>query len=478
MSECSSSRNEKPPDPPHNDVLGETIVAVPPWYRSKRHLAPLACFLAVFIMYITRFALSQAILEVSKLYAWNEHQAAMVTYSFYVGYLSTQVLGGYFSHRLGSKPVVTVGLLISCLMTCLFPLVADKLYLVVILRVLTGVGQGVLYPAMTGIITQWVLPSERSFVFNFAWSGGQAGTIFALGSFPYFAFWTGSWKWPFYIYAFFGFIWYLFWHFFIYSSPEEHPNLDIRERSLLQASKVPISSVINADKDPVPWLLLLKSPSIYVIMSIYFSYCWAFYLLISYLPNYLTYVLGFKEASQGLLAMTPYIGLWLAILASGYLSDILSSNGMSLLSVRKLMVSLGLFPSACLLLILSFFQYSEFYLYNMVSLFLIITISGISMAGYSPNPMDLSPAYAGIILSLGNVVGGSAGIFSLLFTGAMLDWGECGKNFPPSESCLIAWSWLFRVSAGMYLLGNLIWHIFARVKPLNLTAQNSASLAF
>ena len=452
-----------------------------PWYRSKRHLAPLACFFAVFIMFITRFALSQAIIHISKLYSWNELQSAMVTYSFYLGYLATQVIGGYLSHRMGSKPVVAVGLLLSCVATCLFPFAAPIFSLVVVLRIITGLGQGVLYPAMTDLISHWVLPAEKSFIFNFSWSGGQAGTIFALGSYPYIADWTDSWKWPFYIYALFGVAWYLFWHFFIYSSPESHPKLGLLERSLLvqekqlSCSSSSLSQAASSQKPPVPWMLLFKSPAIHALMCIYFSYCWTFYLLLSYLPSYLTYMLGYQNASQGLLAMTPYIGLWITLITSGYASDFLASHGIPLLRVRKLMVITGFVPSAVLLLMVSFYQGSDHDLFILICLFLIISLSGFAMAGFSPNPMDLSPTYAGIILSLGNIVGGSAGIFSLLFTGFMLHWGECGKAYPSSQQCQMAWACLFRVAGCVYCLGTIAWVAFVRVKPLNLSCQVAPS---
>ena len=413
-----------------------------PWYKRKRYLPPLACFLAVFMMYITRFALSQAIIYVSKYYNWTESQSAMAAYSFYVGYLMTQILGGYCSHLYGSKPVVSIGIGVSCLATCLFPLLAFNFPMVIVLRMLTGIGQGVLYPAMVELLSHWILPSEKSLVFNFAWSGGQAGTIFALGSYPYIAAWT-DWKWPFYIYALIGVAWFLLWQFFIYETPDKHPGLNPREKALLDRHQDRGRS--NSGSGPevsrkVPWLALLSSPSLYVLMSIYFTYCWTFYLLISYLPLYLTYVLGYEGASQGLLAMSPYIGLWICLIVSGLFSDYLIRTGMPTIVVRKLMVIIGLFFPACLMIILSYYQDPSSHFFILVSLFCIISISGFSMAGYSPNPMELSPTYSGIITSLGNIVGGSAGIFSLLFTGFMLKWGQCEKSFPPSDqnwSCLL-----------------------------------------
>jgi MFS family permease len=330
------------------------------------------------------------------------------------------------------------------------------------------------------LLSHWILPNEKSLVFNVAWSGGQAGTIFALGTFPYLAYWARSWHVPFYIFAALGIPWALFWIYCIFDTPASHPRLNPREKILLatkqdrrQSSHGVSGPNGQSQSPPVPWLALLTSPPLYVLMCIYFTYCWTFYLLISYLPMYLTYVLGYQGASQGLLAMAPYIGLWISLVVSGLFSDHLIKSGLAVIVVRKLMVFLGLAIPAIVMLLLGFFQSTQSPFFILVALFIIISMSGISMAGYSPNPMDLSPTYAGIITSLGNIIGGSSGIFSLFFTGYMLDWGGCTRSYPPTPQCLAAWSWLFAIGAGFYLLGTAVWLLFLSVSPLKLSPEET-----
>ena len=61
--------------------------------------------------------------------------------------------------------------------------------------------------------------------------------------------------------------------------------------------------------------------------------------------------------------------------------------------------------------------------------------------------MDIGPHYVGILLGLSNTTGVLAGVFGIAATGYILQHGS--------------WDDVFKVAVALYLLGTLVWNIFA-----------------
>lgn len=57
-------------------------------------------------------------------------------------------------------------------------------------------------------------------------------------------FW-GGWPLAFYLFGSLGIVWYIFWLFFIYNTPAEHPRIDFEERLYIEASVEPKHLVRN-----------------------------------------------------------------------------------------------------------------------------------------------------------------------------------------------------------------------------------------
>jgi hypothetical protein len=72
-------------------------------------------------------------------FEWNEETQGYILSAYYYGYVATQLLGGRLSEMFGSKVVLGPGVLISGLMSLLYP-VASRLNVgaFIAVRVLTG----------------------------------------------------------------------------------------------------------------------------------------------------------------------------------------------------------------------------------------------------------------------------------------------------------------------------------------------------
>ena len=72
------------------------------------------------------------------------------------------MLGGYLANRFNAKHVIGWSLLISSVATILTPLAASfGIAYVIAARVLTGLGQGVVFPSTYALYAHWVPPRER-----------------------------------------------------------------------------------------------------------------------------------------------------------------------------------------------------------------------------------------------------------------------------------------------------------------------------
>jgi MFS family permease len=70
---------------------------------------------------------------------WDKKLQGFILSSYFFGYLSTQVLGGWLGGRYGAKHVASCGLLLSIAATVLLPVAARfSPYLVIVLRIIVG----------------------------------------------------------------------------------------------------------------------------------------------------------------------------------------------------------------------------------------------------------------------------------------------------------------------------------------------------
>ncbi len=166
---------------------------------------------AVFICYIDRVIISIAIIPMSAEYGWDSEQQGLVLSSFFLGYLLTQVAGGWLAERYGGKIVLAAGVVFWSLSTILTPIAAaGGLTALLITRVLMGVGEGVTFPSIYALFGRWIPESVRSRAIGILFSMIPLGSVFALLTTPWIVTHYG-WEMGFYLFGAVGFVWWLFW---------------------------------------------------------------------------------------------------------------------------------------------------------------------------------------------------------------------------------------------------------------------------
>ena len=374
-------------------------------------------FAAVFICYIDRVNISVAIIPMAEEFNWGLQTQGMILSSFAVGYILLQVIGGRLADRYGGKIILGIGVLVWSLFTILAPPAAALgITLLIMTRILMGMGEAVTFPSFYSLYGKWIPLNERARAVGFANSAIPLGTAFALIISPIIIQQLG-WEWVFYIFGFMGFIWYAFWHRMVTSDPRTH---------------------------------LLKYKAVWAIAVAHFCNNWTLYVLLSWAPTFINKGLGVELASVGLLAMIPQAASFISINLAGNLADRLITSGMPVLRVRKLMQTVGFGGLAvCLLLVTS----AETVTGAIAIMALGSALGAGSTGGFAVNHMDIAPKHAGTLMGITNTAGTIPGIVGVFLSGMILELTG-------------SWALVFGTAAAISLVGLVVFLRYAQADKL------------
>lgn len=118
--------------------------------------------------------------------------------------------GGMMADKCGGKWVLGLGILSTSVLTILTPYITDKggfasLYL---WRVLIGAGEGVTFPGLSVLVSNWIPLRERGRLGAMIFGGGQIGTVIGFYATAYLmdAFET-TWSPAYFVYGTTGVVW-------------------------------------------------------------------------------------------------------------------------------------------------------------------------------------------------------------------------------------------------------------------------------
>jgi len=385
----------------------------------------------------------------SKIFQYTSFQQGIILSSFFVGYILTQLPGGWFATRYGGKWIYGIGVLFTAVLTLLTPIAAQiHIGLLITVRILEGIAEGVTYPAFHALLSKWAPPLERSRMASFAYGGGFAGTVIAfpassaIASSTYF-----GWQWIFYIFGGIGVLWFLFWAILASNSPSEDKSISFQEKNYLMVS-LPAQQKITK----IPWKCILKNGPVWALIVTSGCSSWGFYTVLTWLPSYLQDILNFDLETAGPIEILPYVGIWLFAVLAGVFADLLIKNSVSVTAVRKIFQDITLIISAIALIATG---YATTPVSAVALMTLAVSSMGFGISGIGTNQLDIFPEFAGIILGLSNTAGNVPGIISPSLTGWIL-----GSQRTDIER----WRIVFYISGGVDLFGAVIWTLFASGK--------------
>ncbi|XP_019853503.1 PREDICTED: sialin-like [Amphimedon queenslandica] len=434
----------------------------------KRYILAVLSFLGFVNVYAMRVNLSMAIIVMAngtdgrkhshRTYNWTPTEQGFLLSAFFVGYIITQIPGGWLAQRFSAKYVFGVGILATAIFTLLTPLAASLgIWVLVAVRILEGIFEGVTFPSNHTLWGKWAPPAERSRLITFVFAGQYVGNIL---SFPLTALlckygFAGGWPSAFYLCGIMGVIWFFFWLFLAFDSPSSHPRITSAERRYIENAITEIDNK-NIVKVPTPWFDILTSPAVWGTIVVQFSSNYGFYVLLTTMPTYFKQAVGFDIKKDlvmnGVFSAIPYFFDTIVVFVAGAAADLIKDRFLSVTNTRKLFSCSSLVLQALFIVLCAYFGTTK--LLALLLLTLTVSVGGMQLAGHSVAMLEMAPRYAGIIMGLCNTAGTLPGIIGPLITKLIAH-----ANDSDTEVLIEEWRNVFIIAAEVFLFGAAIFAI-------------------
>lgn len=392
-------------------------------------------------------------LEASGSLVWDKRTQGSVLGAFFWGYLVSQIPAGLLAVRLGGKWCFGGAMIAAGVLTILTPVVASHTFEgMMALRIMLGVASGITFPAMHCLWGSWAPPMERTRLMAFTYAGAQVGNVitFPLAGFLCKYGFAGGWPSIFYVLGGACLLWAALWMWLSSNSPAQHPRISDIERRYIVSR---LGKVAHSDesKKNVPWCKIATSMPNYAIIVSNVTSDWGAYTLLTNIPTYISEVLKFDIASNGLVSALPYVGMWATMNLSGWMSDLIRKKRLlSTGTTRKLMDAFGKVVAGALLVALGYVDCSQ-PVAAIALLVMAVSIAGFQYSGFLVNHVDIAPQYAGILFGISNSIAAVTGFLSAFVVGVITE----------ERQTRAEWQIVFYVAAGIYLFGAIFYVIFA-----------------
>ncbi len=276
---------------------------------------------AIGISYFDRQALPVAVSAIQRSIPISNAQFAWLQAAFLATYALLYAGGGKFLDTIGTR----VGFAVSMAwwsMACALHGFAHGLPLLVLARLLLGMGEGAAFPAATRVIAEWLPATQRATAMGIINAGTALGSVLAPPLIGLTVL-LGSWRYIFFFAGAVGLTWAVGW-WAVYRQPTELA----LPRPAIEAARI-------------PWLHLLSSRRVLGMVSAKFLSDSAWFFCLFWLPKYLYDARGFDIKQVSYFAWIPYAASGLGSFAGGWFSSRLLTRGHSLNFSRKLPLGLS-----------------------------------------------------------------------------------------------------------------------------------------
>jgi MFS family permease len=286
--------------------------------RSQRwlHIIPVS-FIMYTIAFIDRTNVSLALPSMSRALHMNPTQAGGAAGMFFWGYVMLQIPGGYLAQRWSAKRFVAILLVMWGLASVACGLVQTWQQFR-IMRLLLGVAEGGVWPAVLVLLSHWFPRGERARA-NAYWM--LCLPIAVILSSPLSGWILGRWNWRVLLIAegALPFFWLVIWWAFIDDYPSEARWISAEERDYLEVTlREESRDLDSAQSTPSAkpdsfWRAMLKfwrtllNPIVLIMVGIYLMQNFGNYGYLFWLPSVLEHTRKMSNFVVGVLSAVPYI---------------------------------------------------------------------------------------------------------------------------------------------------------------------------
>ncbi|GJP66473.1 hypothetical protein CLOP_g23403 [Closterium sp. NIES-67] len=463
----------------------------------QRYVVVLLTAACTTVCYIERVGFSVAYSLVANRNHVDQATKGWVLSAFYYGYALSQVPGSSAAQQFGGRRVITVAFLAWTALSLLTPanptsssLASPALLSLVLIRFLVGATQGFIFPSIHTVLALCIPPHEKSRAVSLTMSGMYLGAGAAMSLMPAVAAADAPWGGPaavFRLSAGLGLMWVVLWVRLFSKDPPGGGGMGRGSGSISSGDGTPLSPRLPGSKHDllqddylndsavgsggssgsscssggsgggshsskaIPWGAMMSSWAIWAIVINNYTFHYALYVLMNWLPSYFEQALHTSLQSIGIGKALPYYIMMIFSNVGGVAADFLiTSQYLSIAATRKVLNTVGFLIGAlalCLMPVLS----------SVTGAILCSTITlgacAFARAGFSVNHMDIAPRYAGPVMGISNTAGTLAGIVGVAATGLILQAWKADIEF--------GWFLAFVTPAGLCVLSAAIFCAFA-----------------
>lgn len=170
---------------------------------------------------------------------------------------------------------------------------------------------------------------------------------------------------------------------------------------------------------PIPFKSIVKSLPFYAILFAHMGHNYGYETLMTELPTYMKQVLRFSLKSNGLLSSLPYLAMWLLSMFISVIADwMISSKRFSLTATRKIINSIGQYGPGLALIAASYTGCDR--ALTLAILTIGVGLNGGIYSGFKINHLDLTPRFAGFLMSITNCSANLAGLLAPIAAGNLI----------------------------------------------------------
>ena len=433
-----------------------------------RHLQVLLLFLGMVIGYCLRVSMSEAIVAMtsnksSEVYNWSPQEKSMILSSFFWGYTAMQIPSGYIAGAWSAQKLLSYGMLLCGVFNILTPIAAwyGDWVGVCVCRVVMGLCQSCLLPSIHTLLSKWAPPSERARLGTFAYAGAQFGTVISFPISGVLAVSNSGWPSIFYVFGSLAILWSILFLIFGFDRPSAHPRISEREKQYIEDSlktDEEKKTSVNKTAKKTPWKAIFTSVPMWALIIVHCGQNWGYWTLITEMPTYMAAVLRYDIQQNGLISALPYLAMWILSFPTSWLCDYAMEKGVSRGVARKVCNTIAHWGPAIALICLAVIP-DPTQVVAVTILVVAVALNAGSLCGFQINHIDLSPNFAGTMMSITNCIASVIAIIAPLI---------CGK-IVTNEDNVTQWSIVFYLAAGIYLIGNFVFIVFgeAEIQPWN-----------
>jgi len=246
----------------------------------------------------------------------TDSQTALLGSLFFLGYFLFQVPGIAYARRKNTSLLIFYALIAWGTLAALTGVI-HTFWLLALDRLLLGVAESLIFPAMLLLLTNWFTRSERSRA-NAILILGNPLTILWMSAITGFLIHSFGWQMTFVIEGLPSIAWAFVWLWVVHDRPEKAPWMSAETSAYLsseiakeQIALLPVNTLLKA----------LIRPDVLLLSAQYFCWSLGLYGFVLWLPTMVRQGSEVGIGMTGLLSAIPYLLAVLMMLLVAYLSD-------------------------------------------------------------------------------------------------------------------------------------------------------------